>query len=83
MIKNVIIIDKQETVLKACNIYRDKKIGCLIVIEHGNCIGIFTERDLKEHTICEHRNPETTKIEEIMSLDIKTIHALETIEKAI
>ena len=83
MTKNVITINKEETVLKACNIYRDKKIGCLIVIEDGSCVGIVTERDLIERTICEHRNPETTKIKEIMSSDIKTIHALETVEKAI
>lgn len=83
MIKNVITIDKDDTVLEACNIYRDKKIGCLIVIDGGSCIGIVTERDLIERTICEHRIPEDTKIEEIMSSDVKTIHALETIEKAI
>lgn len=83
MTKNVITINKDDTVLEACNIYRDKKIGCLIIIEGGSCIGIVTERDLIERTICEHRIPEETKIEEIMSSDVKTVHALDTVEKAI
>lgn len=83
MTKDVITINKDDTVLEACNIYRDKKIGCLIIIEGGSCIGIVTERDLIERTICEHRIPEETKIEEIMSSDVKTVHALDTVEKAI
>lgn len=83
MIKNVITIDKDETVLQACNIYRDKKIGCLIVTDCGSCVGIVTERDLIERSICDQRNPQQTKIGEIMSSDIKTIHALDNVEKAI
>ena len=83
MVKEVIKIDKNETVLQACNMYRDYKIGSLVVTEKGKCIGIVTERDLIERTICTGKNPKNTKVSEIMSSNIKTIHALESLEKAI
>jgi len=83
MKKNVITVDSNDTVLNACNKYRDLKVGCLVVLENNACVGIVTERDLIERTICEKLNPETTKVNEIMTKDIKTVHALDTLEKAI
>jgi len=83
MTKNVVTIKPNKSVFEACILYRDFKIGSLIVIKNDKCIGIVTERDLIERTICEKRDPETTKIGDIMSSDIKTIHPLETLEKAL
>ena len=83
MTKNVVTIDSKKTILDASNIYRDLKIGCLIVTENGKIAGIVTERDIIERTICANNNPSSTFISEIMSKDMKTIHPLETIDKAI
>lgn len=70
-------------IIDACNKYKDYKVGCLVVIDKGRCAGIVTERDLIERTICVRRSPEKTKVGDIMSSNIKTVHALETLEKAI
>ena len=83
MTKNIITIDKDKTIFDACNMYKKHKIGCLIITENNELVGILTERDIIERTICEHRNPETTTVEEVMSSDIKTIHQLATLETAI
>ncbi len=83
MTKKVITIEKNQSVFKASLLYKDFKIGSLIVTENGKCVGIITERDIIERTICKRKNPEETKIEEIMSSDLKTIHALDSVEKAI
>jgi len=83
MKKNVITVNVNDFVFDACNKYRDHRVGCLVVIEDGVCVGIVTERDLIERTICENKDPKLTKIDEIMSTDIKTIHALDTVEKAL
>jgi CBS domain-containing protein len=83
MTKKVITIDRNATVLDACNKYRDCKVGCLVVTDKSECVGIVTERDLIERTICARRNPEETKVGDIMSLEIKTVHALDTLEKAV
>jgi CBS domain-containing protein len=83
MTKNVITIDSEKTVFEACNIYRDSKVGCLIVTKNKECVGIITERDIIEQIICEKKYPELTLVKDIMSTNIKTIHALDDIEKAI
>jgi CBS domain-containing protein len=83
MTKNVIGIDLHKTAFDACNLYKDKKVGCLLVTDKGDCVGIVTERDIIERIICLQKNPEETKVEEIMSKDIKTVHALDKLEKAV
>jgi CBS domain-containing protein len=83
MTKKVIMIERNKTVFDACNMYKDYKVGCLIVIDNGKCSGIVTERDLIERTVCLCKDPEKTKVDGIMSKDIKTIHPLDTIDKAL
>ena len=83
MIKPVVTIDAEASVLDACRIYMEKKVGCLVVTKGESCVGIITERDLIERTICQQKNPRITTVHEIMSLDIKVINALDTVEKAL
>ena len=80
---DVVTIDSNEPVFNACLLYRDRKIGCLVIVEKGKTVGIVTERDIIERTICEGKDPKKTKMGEIMSSNIKTVHALDKIEKAI
>ncbi len=83
MTKQVITIDFEASVLDACNLYKQKKVGCLVVTKAETCVGIVTERDLIERTICQFRDPQKTKVYEIMSQDIKIVHALDTLEHAL
>jgi len=83
MTKNVITIESDKTVFDACNLYKKHKVGSLIVTKKGECVGIITERDIIERSICKKKYPELTSVEEIMTSNIITIHALDTIEKAI
>ena len=83
MTSEVVTIDVTASVFDACMIYKEKKVGCLVVTDSGKCAGIVTERDLIEKTICLRKNPEKTMISEVMSSDLKTVHPLDTIEKAL
>jgi len=53
------------------------------VVSGEQCVGIVTERDLIERTICQGRNPSETKVRAIMSPEIRTIHELETTVRAL
>jgi CBS domain-containing protein len=83
MARNLVTIKPEKSVYDASILYRDFKIGSLIVIENEKCIGILTERDIIERSICEKKDPMYTKVGDIMSSDIKTVHPLDTIEKAL
>lgn len=82
MIKNVVTIDTQDSVFNACQRYKDLGVGCLVVVKDKLIVGILTERDIIERVILDQRNPKRTKVEEIMSKNIKTIHASAQVEQA-
>jgi len=82
MTKNVVSIDCNETVFNACKRYGEHQVGCLVVMDNKIIVGIITERDTIERIILANRDPKTTKVREIMSQNIKTIHSLAPLQKA-
>jgi len=83
MTRNVVTIDASDTVFDACMKYKEKKVGCLVVVDHETCVGIVTERDLIERSVCARRDPDATKVREIMSFGVKVVNELDTVEKAL
>jgi len=83
MTKKVIKIDYMINVLEACSLYKKYKIGSLLVTKDNEIIGIITERNIIERTICNNKSPTNTRVYEIMSKNLKTIHSLDKLEKAI
>jgi CBS domain-containing protein len=82
MTKDVVSIDCNKSVFDACKIYSKLHVGSLVVMDKDIIVGIVTERDTIERVILEDKNPKKTKIRDIMSANIKTIHALAPLEKA-
>ncbi len=82
MTSDVVNIDCNKTVYDACKKYSDHKVGSLVVMDKNIIVGIVTERDTIERVILKNKNPKTTKIAEIMTPNIKTVHALAPLEKA-
>ena len=83
MAKNVVTTDPEKSVFDVCNIYKEKKVGSLIVIKDNKCVGMVTERDIIERTICAKKDPIETKVKDIMSSDIISVHPLDKLETAI
>lgn len=83
MTKNVVIVPSKKTVYTASLLYKDLKIGSILISDNGKINGIITERDIIERTICEKKNPEKTKVSEIMTKKIISIHPLDTVEEAL
>ena len=58
------------TVLEATNKMNQHKLGALIVMNDGQLVGMFTERDVLRRVIGEQRDPATTRIAEVMTGDV-------------
>jgi len=83
MTKKLLKIDHDASVFDACMIYEKYKIGSLLVTKNDKFVGILTERNIIERTICDKKNPEDVTVEDVMSSGLITIHALEKLETAI
>jgi len=67
MVKDIVTVKASATAKKAVEVMNEHEIGCLVVVNQGKPIGIVTERDMLKRFICELREPEKTKVIDIMS----------------
>ena len=61
-----------DTVLKAARLMNDRGIGSVLVLEGGNLVGIFTERDVLRRVVAEQRDPSTALIRDVMTTSLIT-----------
>jgi signal-transduction protein with cAMP-binding, CBS, and nucleotidyltransferase domain len=81
MSKEVLTLDKSTSLQEAAEHMKRLSIGCVIVTENNNPIGIITERDFVTKIAAEGR-PLFTEIKEVMSSPLITIDSEETIWEA-
>ena len=58
------------TVLDAVEKMNELKVGGLLVMEDGQLLGIFTERDVLRRVIGEMKKPASTSVSEVMSREV-------------
>ena len=61
------------TVKKAAELMARRNVGAVMVVEHDNLIGIFTERDALYGVIARGRDPQTTTLADVMTAKPQTI----------
>lgn len=75
MQKSIQTSTKSQTAFEASKQMSTKHISCLVIVEKEEPIGIVTRRDILEKIIAEKKDPEKTKISDIMSAPVATIEA--------
>ena len=81
MSKNMLTLDKSTSLQEAAEHMKKLNVGCVIVTDSNNPIGIITERDFVTKIAAEGR-PLFTEIKEVMSSPLITIDPEETIWEA-
>ena len=61
-------------VREAARLMKTTRVGALLVVEHGHLVGIFTERDALNRVLAEGLDPDTTLLNEVMTLNPITVH---------
>lgn len=54
------------SVKEAAGKMKEQNVGCVLITENGRLKGILTDRDIACTLVAEGKNPDTTKISEIM-----------------
>ena len=70
----VLSVDVDTPVAEAAKIMRDKDISCLLVNEKEDFVGLITTTDLVKKVMAEGLNPETTKVQSIMSKPVISLN---------
>ena len=80
--KNIklITVSSAASIFDALKIMAESNIGCLIVLEGDNYVGMFTERDYARKIVLAGRSSDTTTVNEIMISDIPMLNINDTIE---
>jgi CBS domain-containing protein len=58
------------TVLEAALLMNEHKIGSLVVIDAGQVVGMFTERDVLRRVVGEQRHPAQTRVGDVMTTEV-------------
>lgn len=71
------------SVTQACAVMMAEGVAAIAVVEQGKLVGIFTERDLTKRIIPEKLDPDTTKLDDVMTTEIKTVTSDKPFEEAL
>lgn len=80
MTSAVISVDSSSTVQEAAKMMEDAKVGCMIVMEENNPVGIITDRDFAIK-IASHAYPLDTQIKRVMSTPLIGISPIDSVWK--
>ena len=72
-----------ESVLNAARLMNERGVGCVVVKDDGNMVGIFTERDILRRVVAEQLDPATTKLSEVMTSPVATCVPETTLDECV
>ena len=73
MSREVATLSPDETVVSAAKIMSEKKISCLVIIDNGKVVGIFTETDMLKRVVSKGTDYYQLKINQIMSSPVESV----------
>ncbi len=81
--KRLTFVKPEMTVFETVAKMAGSKIGAVIVLDDGKLVGIFTERDLLNRVVNAGKDPQETKISDVMTRDVAICNADETYESCL
>lgn len=84
----VYTIAREASVLEACRVMLERRIGSLLVTGEARVEGIFTEWDVLARVVAAGRDPSATRVGEVMTPDVvmvppdEPIHRMEQLMRA-
>ena len=73
-------VKRQATVFEALQEMADKNIGALLVVDDGELVGMFSERDYARKVILQGKSSQNTSVGELMSSPVFCVGLDDTID---
>lgn len=78
----VVSVPPEMTVAAAVDLINAKRLGAVLVMTGPQLVGIFTERDVLRRVVGERRDPDTTRVGEVMTRDLFVMRPTATVQDA-
>lgn len=86
MTEDLVFCTPGDTVSKVAQLMKREDIGPVLIVDNERSktlVGIVTDRDLAIKVVGEGRDPQNTKVEEVMTRKLVTCHADDNVDNAI
>jgi CBS domain-containing protein len=83
MSRDVKCLSPEDTVHRAAQVMKESDIGAVPVQDGGRLVGMITDRDITIRSTAESRDPATTRIGDIMSTEVRTCKASQTVAEVL
>lgn len=78
--QSTISAEPQQTVLEVARLMVEHNIGAVPVLQNGQLVGIFSERDLMSRVVVKGRDPGNTPVSQVMTEDPLTVGPKDALE---
>ena len=71
--RKLVLVTPEASVSEAGRLMKDANVGAVLVVDAGRLVGIFTERDAVYRVMALDRDPQATRLAEVMTREPKTV----------
>ena len=83
MTRNPCSIDADKSVAYAAKMLRDEDVGLAPIVDGDRLVGTVTDRDIAIRVVAEGKDPESTKVKEIASINLVTVDPQQDLDEAL
>ena len=83
MTRDVQRISPEDSVRKAAQLMDEFNIGSIPVVDGQKLVGMITDRDITVRSTAAGHAPETTRVGDVMSTDVRTCNATQSVEEVL
>jgi CBS domain-containing protein len=83
MTRNPCSIDADKSVTYAAKMLRDEDVGLAPIVDGDRLVGTVTDRDIAIRVVAEGKDPESTKVKEIASINLVTVDPQQDLDEAL
>ena len=83
MTQDVQCISPEETVRRAAQMMDEYNVGSIPVVDGDKLVGMITDRDITVRSTAAGQAPESTRVGDVMSTDVRTCYSNQTVDEVL
>ena len=83
MTRNPCSIDADKSVAYAAKMLRDEDVGLAPIVDGDRLVGTVTDRDIAIRVVAEGKDPESTTVKDIASINLVTVNPRQDLDEAL